>query len=195
MICFHAGDYQEAYILYKAHRQQKRPHKNAEAYWKMLYGYLYFLIQVGKIEPYGEEHFNLPKFLNDMPMFSQDKAGNNINILIIEILIRMQRGRFGKIIDRMDSLREYARTYTRRPETKRANLFLNMIAKMEAAHFHRSRTELKTKKLLERLQNTPLDSGQNMAIEILPYPMLWEEILSMLRDQPRARTVRKSTVR
>ena len=85
MICFHEGDYQEAYILYKAHRQQKRPHKNAEAYWKMLYGYLYFLIQARKIEPYGEEHFNLAKFVNDMPMFSQDKAGNNINILIIEM--------------------------------------------------------------------------------------------------------------
>ena len=95
----------------------------------------------------------------------------------------------------MESIKEYARTYTRRSETKRTNLFLQMVTKMEAAHFHRTRTESKTHKLLERLQATPLSQGQNIAIEIIPYPVLWEEILAMLRDQPRARTVRRTPVR
>ncbi len=194
-VCLYAGDYQEAYILYKAHRQQKRPHKNAEAYWKIIYAYLYFLIHAGKIEPYNEERFNLAKFINDMPVHTRDKSGNNISILIIEVIIRMQRDQFGHIIDRIDSIREYARTYTHNPETKRANLFLNMIIRMEAAYFHRSGTETKTKKLYNKLQETPLKIGQNMAIEILPFPVLWELILSMLKDQPRARTVRKRSIR
>ena len=123
VICFHSGDYQEAYILYKAHRHHQKPHKNAEVYWRVLYGYLYILIQAGKIESYGEERLSLAKFLNDVPTFTRDKAGNNINLIIIEIMVRMQRGQFGRIIDRMEALREYTRAYTRRPETKRANVF------------------------------------------------------------------------
>lgn len=87
----------------------------------------------------------LPK----VPMYSKDKAGNNINILLLQILTQLQREQFGNIIDRTDSLREYARKYTRNPETKRANIFIKMILKMEKAQFHRSGTETKPKKLLE----------------------------------------------
>ena len=66
-----------------------------------------------------------------------------------------------------------------------------MIVKMEAAQFHRAATELKTKTLYRKLKETPVEFGQNLAVEIIPYPVLWEAILLMLRDQPRARTVRK----
>lgn len=194
IICFHTGAYQEAYELYKAHKQQKKPHKAANEYWKIIQGYLHFLINAEKIEPYHKERFSLAKFLNDMPVHSRDKAGQNISILIIQILIQMQRDQFGQVIDRIDSLREYARTYTRNPETKRANLFINMIIKMESAHFHRSRTESKTQKLLEKLDATPIKFGQNLAIEAIPYSVLWQEILTMLKDRPRATTIRKTSV-
>ncbi len=195
IICFHSGEYQEAYELYKAHKQKTYPNTTISDYWKILHGYLYFLIQAGKIEPYSEERFNLGKFLNDTPVHAKDKAGQNISILIIQILTWMQRDQFGKVIDRIESLREYARNYTLNPETKRANIFINMIIKMEKAQFHRSATELKTKSLYQKLKAIPLKFGQNLAIEIIPYPVLWEEILSMLRDQPRARTIKKTTTR
>ena len=88
-ICLYSEDYQEAYELYKAHTQQKCPFENLNEYWNILKGYLYFLIQRGHIGPYGQERFNLGKFLNQMPLYSRDKAGHNISILIIQILIRI----------------------------------------------------------------------------------------------------------
>lgn len=190
-VCLHAGDYKEAYDLYKAHTQYPCIYENLSEYWKIIKGYLYFLIGQNHIETYEEERFHLGKFLNEVPLYSKDKAGNNINILLLQILIQLQREQFGHIIDRTDSLREYARKYTRNPETKRANIFIKMILKMEKAQFHRSGTETKTKKLLEQLCATPLHLGQNLAIEIIPYEILWQEILSLLENKFRAKTVRR----
>ncbi len=191
VVCLHAGDFQEAYQLYKAHVKKKCPYPLITEYWNIIKGYLYFLIQVGLIEPYSKERFYLGKFLNEMPIYSKDKAGNNINILIIQILVQMRRGQFVKIIDRIDSLREYARLYTRNEETKRANIFIKMIIKMEAARFHRKGTETKTKTLLQKLKTTPLHMRQNLAIEVIPYVVLWEEVLLILDNKFRTTVVRQ----
>ena len=171
VVCFHTRDYQEAYELFKAYEQHKCESKELVEFWKILQGFLYFLIQRGKIEPYAHEKFNLGKILNEVPIFTKDKAGYNINIIIIQILVRIHRNQFDRISDRIESLQAYVRRYTRNPATKRANLFIRMIIKMEAAHFHRSGTEWRTQPLLQKLNNIPLSMGQNLAIEIIPYPV------------------------
>lgn len=183
VVCLHAQDYQEAYELFKAHERKKCVYPIIQEYWNIIKGYLYFLIQRNYIQPYANERFSLGKFLNEMPIYSRDKAGNNINILIVQILIQMVREQYPRIIDRVDSLREYARVYTRNEESKRANIFIKMIMKMEAARFHRQRTEIKTQKLAETLTATPLRMGQNLAIEIIPFPVLWGEMLSILENK------------
>ncbi len=183
LVCLQLGDYQEAYDLYKEQNRYGCDYPLLNEYWKIIWGYLYFLIKMGRIEEYSEERFQLGKFLNEVPIYSRDKAGNNINILLIQILTRMQREQYGQIIDRIEALETYARTYTRNPETVRANIFIKMIIKMSAASFHRSGTERKTQKLLEKLKNTPIKVGQNLAVEIIPFEVLWEEILSMLENK------------
>ncbi len=195
--CFHGGEYQEAYQLYKEYEKYQKARKRMETkngkqaatypiiteHWEINRGYLYFLNKVGLVHEYEKERFYLGKFLNEVPVYSKDKAGNNINILLIQILVQLFRGQYGKIIDRIKSLSEYVRLYTRNEETKRANIFIKMIIKMESARFHRKGTELKTKKLLEQLKNTPLRMGQNLAIEIVPYEVLWSEILDIIDNK------------
>lgn len=193
VVCLHEGAYQEAYELYKASIKHSCESPTLIEYWSIVRGYLYFLIKQERIEPYSEERFYLGKFLNEVPLYSKDKAGNNINILLLQIIIRMQREQYGHIIDRVDSLREYAKKYTKNPETKRANIFINMILKMEGAQFHRLRTETKTESLVQKLKSTPLQVGQNLAIELLPYSVLWKEILSMLENKFRAVTVKRTS--
>jgi len=119
--------------------------------------------------------------LHEVPIDSKDRAGNKINILIIQILTQVQREQYGALIDRMEALEAYARAYTRNPETKRANLFIKMILQMNKASFHPVATERKTRATLEKLKNTPLGLGQNLAIEIIPYEVLWEEVLNLLK--------------
>ncbi len=191
-VCLHAADYQEAYDLYSAHSKEKSLDKNIKETWLILQGYLYFLIECGFVKPYKEERFHIGKFLNEVPIYSKDKAGNNINILLLQVLIRLQKEQFGHIIDKAESIREYVRKYTRTPETKRVNIFFRMILRMVTAQFHCSGTELKTKKLRAELEKTPIRFGQNLAVEIIPYPILWEEILALLENKFRATTVPKN---
>lgn len=186
IICLHTGDYQEAYDLYNAHRQKECSYENIREYWNIIRGYLYFLIKREKIAPYNKERFYLGKFLNEMPMYSKDKAGNNVNTLIIQILVYMQRNQFGKIIDRIDSLKEYVRVYMRNPETKRAKAFIDMIIKMEQSYFVKKAVVLKTEKLQEKLNQTPIRLRQNLSIEVIPYNVLWQEMLAMLDDKFRS---------
>lgn len=195
IVCFHGGDYQEAYDLFKANCEQPCPYEPIAEYWQILRGYLYFLIQRGLVTPYEKERFSLGKFMNEMPMYQKDKAGQNINILLIQLLVQLERNQYWPVIDRIASLQEYIRSYTKNPETKRANLFISMIVKMSNAHFHRSGTELKTKKLRLELEQTPIKYGQNLAVEIVPYPILWKEILAMLENKFRAKGTSKSSKR
>ena len=181
LVCFYTSEYQEAYDLYKEQEKYDCLFPILAEYRVIIWGYLYFLIKVEKIKEYNEERFHLGKFLNEVPIYSKDKAGNNINILIIQVLTRMQREQYGQIIDRIEALETYARTYTRNPETKRANLFIKMILQMNKASFHPVATERKTRATLEKLKNTPLGMGQNLAIEMVPYEVLWDEVLGMLK--------------
>ncbi|MEM1321292.1 MAG: hypothetical protein AAGG75_13640 [Bacteroidota bacterium] len=193
--CFHNSEFQEAYELYKAHAKYGCRFSILTEYWLIIRAYLYFFIQIGRITPYSEERFNLGKFLNEIPFYSRDKSGVNINILIVQILVQIQREQFGRIIDRIDALRAYAHQHTRSPETARAYLFIQMIIKMEAASFHRAATERKTKKLLDKLQNTPLRIGQNIAVEMVPFDFLWQEILALLANKFRGIKLNKHPTR
>lgn len=194
VVCLHASDYQEAYDLYKAHQQKECLYENIAEYWNIIRGYLYFLIKREKIEPYANERFYLGKFLNEMPMYSKDKSGNNVNILIIQILVYMQRNQLGKIIDRIDSLKEYVRVYMRNPETMRAKAFIDMIIKMEQSYFVKTAAIHKTEKLREKLNQTPIKLRQNLSIEIIPFAVLWEEMLDMLDDNYRPSLRKRITI-
>lgn len=97
IVCFHNSEYQEAYELYKEYEQYEKTKKRLPTkkgytaheypviveYWEIIRGYLYFLNKVGLLEEYEKERFYLGKFLNEVPIYSKDKAGNNINILMI----------------------------------------------------------------------------------------------------------------
>ncbi len=191
-VCLHEGHFQEAYDIYQAHHQQGCKYYILSEYWRIIRAYLYFFIQAGHITSYKIERFNLGKFLNEMPIYAQDKAGININILLVQILIEMQREQFGRIIDRIEALQAYATKHLRRPETMRAYLFIKMIIAMEKASFHRVATERKAKRYVDQLAHTPLKVGQSMAVELVPYDRLWAEMLDMLANKFRARKLNKS---
>ncbi len=192
IICFYAGDYQEAYELYRAHARYACPYPLLVEYWLVIKGYLNELIKIVEIATNAEERIRLGKILKVIPHFEKDKAGLNINVLLIQILVQMIRGQYGAIIDRIDALRAYTRRYLQQNrETTRAYLLLRMILKMDEASYHRISTERKTAKLRAQLAATPLHLGQSLAVELLPYGVIWTAILELLDTkfrQPRRRS-------
>lgn len=126
--------------------------------------------------------FRIYKFLNEIPIYSKDKSGLNISILIVHILFLLLQKKYSDIIDRVDALNQYCYRYLRNDETFRSNCFIKMLIQMSRADFNKIRTERYSEKYYNKLTSKPLNIAEHgIEIEIIPYERLWKIILSQLK--------------
>jgi hypothetical protein len=119
--------------------------------------------------------FKLGKFLNTTPVFSKDKRGINVSILLMHIAFLLQRKDYNAIIDRIDSLNQYAYRYLRKDDSFRSNCMIKMVIQMAKADFNPIRTARYTADLRKQLGHVTLaGSGENIEVEIIPFEVLWE---------------------
>lgn len=150
----------------------------------LITGYLY-LIKDSGIDPVLQDlplpEFRMARFLNSAPIYSKDKSGMNISILLLQIAFMLQKKNFIKAADRIESLRSYASKYLRRNETFRSNCMMKMIMEMAKADFNPRKTERYTATLRAQLDEMPLHSiGGNIEVEVIPFEDLWEIIMRSL---------------
>jgi hypothetical protein len=153
-----------------------------------LLGYTHLLINSKYFKPTLKilnslPDFKLGKYLNSVPIYSRDKYGINVSILLLHIAFLLQRKDYNTIIDRIDSLKQYAYRYLRRDDSFRSNCMIKMVVQMTKADFHPVRTERYTADLLKQLKSVKLaGSGENIEIEVLPFEVLWDIMLKSLKD-------------
>ena len=184
-------EYEELYDLTKTILSNKNLSKFSyfEEQWKLREAYLHFLIRMQIIEIPKEEKkllkpFSLSKFMNSVPFHSKDKSGQNITILVIQILFLLLDNKYDQIIDRVDSLTQYTYRYLHKDETFRSNCFIKMLLQMVKADFHPIRTESYTIDLKKKLYNSHLITDEKSTqVEIIPYDYLWDLILQLLADK------------
>jgi hypothetical protein len=153
--------------------------------WKIREAYISLLIEseVITIQKYNseEKRFRLAKFMNNVPLFSKEKRGMNVSIIVIQLLFFIIRNQYNDVIDRMDALRQYSFRYLRKDSTFRSNCFIKMLLKIPDADFHPVRTQLYTKELLKKLNSHKLDYEMlTNEIEVIPFHFLWEIIIDVL---------------
>jgi hypothetical protein len=160
-----------------------------EEQWKLREAYLHFLIksEIIKIDDNLKKDikpFSLSKFLNSVPFHTKDKSGQNITIIIIQVLFLLLDNKYGKIIDKIDSLTQYTYRYLHRDETFRSNCFIKMLLLMIKADFHPVRTESLTSELIKKLKNSHLITDEKSTqVEIIPFDYLWELIVDILKEK------------
>ncbi len=126
----------------------------------------------------------LGKFLNEVPQFSRDTRGMNINILIIQILEYMRRNERGQVIDRTNALKQYIYRHLRHQDTIRSNCFIKMLICLEKGYFKQITVSKYAKPHLQKLLKNPLhDSKQDFEVEIVPYEHLWSFLLQLMESQ------------
>ncbi|MCB0553191.1 MAG: hypothetical protein KDD02_06530 [Phaeodactylibacter sp.] len=190
-LAMQTGQYQEAFdIFYKvtAHRRFAYLPSNDQEIWIIYEAYLYYLADIEKISlPMGEERFNkfrLGRFLNQTPIFSKDKRGMNVAILVIQTLFLIQQKKYNRAIDRLEAIEKYCNRYLRKDDTIRSYYFIKMLLAIPMASFHRRRVARHAAPYLEKLKKTPLESArQSYKIEIVPYEQLWEFALDSLEER------------
>jgi len=154
--------------------------------YNSLLGYLHLIVDFG-VEDKSVAfdgilpEFKLGKFLNTTPVFSKDKRGINISIILLHIAWLLKRKDYSAIIDRTDSLNQYAYRYLRRDDTFRSNCMIKMVIQMTKADFNPIRTERYTADLRKQLASVPLmGSGENIEIEMIPFEVLWDIMMRSL---------------
>ena len=140
---------------------------------------MYFLKKVGKLDT-GSDRFSLGKYLNETIEIAHDKAGNNVNVLIGELLVNLVSNR-GKFIDRVEAVNSYSYKYLKGEETKRAKWFIRLLCMMPSANFHPVALERIGKRQIENLKKYPVYMGDNLSVEIIPFGDLWEMIVEQLK--------------
>lgn len=150
--------------------------------WKIFEAYSWLLARAGLVP--GNQlsaKFKVSKFLNEIQVFSKDKAGMNIPVLIIQFLFDLAEEKWSQIIDRMENFAKYRSRYIDETQTARSHIFFRMLEQIPRASFKITEIEKRTEALLERLKTVPLEiANQNHEIEIIPYEALWDIVLNFL---------------
>jgi hypothetical protein len=181
-------NYQKAYELVADVTNNKKlnlfeTHKES---WLLKEAYINFLIKIGKIDPSKSpgknlKKFRLYKFLNEVPLYSKDKRGLNVSILIIQLLFLIELKNYDQVLDRIDSLNQYCYRYLRNDDSLRSNCFIKMLIKLPDADYHPLRLKRYTKKVYDKfIQTKFVVSEQITEIEIIPYEKLWNIVLEIL---------------
>lgn len=191
VLLFHSEQWLKASSLfYKAIQSPfyKNLPDNILEQWRIHEAYIEFLIVIGKIEKSArqatDKKFRISKFLNEMPTYAKDKRGNNITLLILQVLFLLLRKDFDGVIDRMEALNVYCHRYLRKDGTFRSNCFIKMLMILPSAHFNKTAAIRKSAKIRKRLEEVPLETAnQSSGLEIVPYELLWELVLETLDNK------------
>jgi len=187
LLSLHTENYTKAEELYHSAISHKRFRNLSEEFrevWRVYEAYLAYLRMLGKLETEGVKPFRVGKFMNEVPIFSKDKKGVNVAIIIIQVLILIAQDKKWKVIDKVDALRAYVHTHLRNDDSLRSNCFIKMLMQMVKAKFHKAGTIRKTETLYSKLVSTQMvEKSQSQYVEIIPYEQLWAMSLTQLHSR------------
>lgn len=187
--CIHSKQYNlsmDISIYISKHHNFKQLTQNRKENHLVQCAYLQFLYKRNIIKNSALNNNSIPtfrlyKFLNDVPIYSKDKSGLNVAILIVHVLFLLHKKNYNKIYDRIDSLNQYCYRYLRKDETFRANCFIKMLLQLPKADFKRDLTEKYARSYRQKLSTIPINVvEQGIENEVIPYEHLWEMVLEML---------------
>jgi hypothetical protein len=197
LLAMQTEHYTQASSLYKEvtlHERFQFQLDQTKERWKIFELYLEFALRVSKVdsEPGSQATaFDLKRFLRNVPVYSHDKRGLNIAILIIHVLLLLEENDFSSIISRMDALRTYRTRYLRSRTAKQSSLFFRMLQIMEDSSFSYKETEKSTRKLYEQLLTIATDTSEiQEGIMILRFETLWKMILELLEKKEKEGIIR-----
>lgn len=190
-LSLHTRQYQETYRIFKQathHRRFGALPKAIGETWRIIEAYLFYLVELEKVHPAENDstfsRFRMARFVNEMPLFSRDKRGMNIPILIFQILSLIYNKRYDAAIDRMEAIEKYCSRYLRRDDTFRSNCFIKMLLVIPAQGFHKTAVLRHAEKYHKMLLSMPIDmANQSHDVEIIPYEDLWEMALESLQNK------------
>lgn len=189
LLAMHTGHYAcaaDIYLKVTRHHRFGTLDDTRKEKWRIFEGFLQYILD-GQIDPASgarfESQFKLMKFLNEVPIYSKDKRGLNIAILILQVLFLLDRRDYSGIISRAEALKVYCSRYLKVDENYRSNCFLKMMLLMEKKGFAYEETSRTSERYFALLKSHRYnyEAGNTASLEIIPYEHLWSTILGKLQ--------------
>jgi tetratricopeptide (TPR) repeat protein len=174
------GRYEQAMAIWQEATRHKRfsaQRETTQEIWNIFGVYIFLAYRLtGRTLPEKNlPRFRAAKFLNEVPVFSQDKSGLNVAVLIAHVLLQFVEGKKDEIWERIEALEKYRERYLHSDETQRSESFIKILVAIARANFKRTQFEPKVAPLLKRLKEVNYDiSNQPYEMEIIPYLNLYE---------------------
>jgi len=191
LLALHTQHYDDAFDTCETatgHPQLEQQPAQIREMWKIYEAYMQVLLRTRRVDRMVAKKFRLARFLNETPVFSKDKRGLNIPILVVQILFDILDKRYDQSIERVEAIEKYASRYLKKDEHFRSNCFLKMLVQIPEAAFHREAAARKAERYLLQLGEMPMEiANQPYEIEIIPYEDLWNMLLDILPQQRHGR--------
>lgn len=189
LLAMHAGKYEEAGKTVDAvitNPKFKYQIPNRIEKWKVFEAFFYLMVKAGKIHDEAfiknEKKFRLSRFLNETPIYSKDKKGYNISILVLQVMYMLLDKNYDTLSDKIDALRRYVQRHLIEDEKYKSNMFLKMIIESDKQGYRLKPTEAATEALYKKLKDSQFSYVDSLdGLEIVPFTELWEIALSCLR--------------
>ncbi len=179
LLSMHALDFGLAYTLLE--EVEKNPaflkiiHQSKER-WNLYRAYLH-LVSPQTAKP---KNFNYNDLVKAVPVYSKDKQGFNIAILILQFMHYLKSQDIEAIIYRIDSLRKYAGKHIVDNNNRRTQVLFEMLRLVVKGNFVKAEVLSSTSELFSELKVTPPPGDAFGEIEIVPYEHLWAICLENL---------------
>ncbi|MCB9041262.1 MAG: hypothetical protein H6557_31960 [Lewinellaceae bacterium] len=142
---------------------------NVKDQWLVIEAFLNFL---------KGDNIKIGKLVNQVDLFSRDKQGANIPVIILEILSLIRSGKKGTLIDKAEAYKQYSHRNLRGEATFRSNQFMKMLLQVPAGRFKRDVVERRAKQYQAKLLSHGVEA---IEVEMVPYEALWGKVLEMLK--------------
>lgn len=182
MLGFHSNQYQLAYESLKMHQNAKLNSPHLQEQWRMIEAWVMLYAGWGKIKLDGdkEPNFKVFKFINNTPLFSKDKRGNNAAIQILKFLFLFQKEKYEQLLDMSTPFKLYAHRYLKSEITARTRLTVRTLCAIADEGFDKKFSKEKAMPYLNKLQDYPINFLEQRTIEIVPFEIVAKEIFTKL---------------
>jgi len=187
----YSESYQRAYFVYLDsihHKSFVRLPSTFQEEWKIYSAYLEILILMklicrDNIRAYGR--FRVNKFLNEVPVFSKDKRGRNVTIIIAQLVLLIVKEKYNKVIGKMEAIEKYTNRHLHKDYHHRTIIFVKIIALFVRAGFEKRMMDWKKLNILnQKLSKKPLNViNPNYDAEIIRYEKLVGFVVDCVRSE------------
>ena len=143
--------------------------------WELYRGYVDFVAASRAATPQSPAKWALM-----LPEYSRDKSGQNVAILVLQLLHQLRQHNLDEAAVRLERLRKYQQRHLHDEHSQRSRLFLRLLRGLADTSLDAAKARKRGQAVFDTLVSTPPPGDAFAEVEIIPYEHLWELVLQEL---------------